>query len=361
MSKRFALFLSFAAAALLIWWNWFTAALPAFPSTKGEAPTASSSPRPSLPPRAVMNIDPKFAGRATNDGTAAKRIEHVVSSQLEHYLARKDFPTLLGKLTQAADDPEALFLRAQILERCARITDANAPRAAPKPVDERRAAFVAGLKADARETAVRLAAYDTVNADPCGDLHLIETSRKELAELRAKASEMKDAAALARDLNCEIFGSIDRANGGRFPEINDTRFDRIRAAMISRNPIAVRTGVGMLANTYRNGAFRLGPDGKPVDPNIMAYVANLMACQFGADCSADVLRACANDGKCNVNSYEDYLAFYQLSPNDAQLAERYREWLTQMIDSGNFSQLQLVQGEQSTDSVRIGSYFSCTN
>ena len=71
------------------------------------------------------------------------------------------------------------------------------------------------------------------------------------------------------------------------------------------------------------------------------------------------MRACANDGKCDVNSYDDYLAYYQLSPSDAQAAEQYRGWLTQMVDAGNFGQLQLIPGEQTMDSVRVGSYFSC--
>lgn len=91
----------------------------------------------------------------------------------------------------------------------------------------------------------------------------------------------------------------------------------------------------------------------------MAYVANVMACQYGADCMVELLRACANDGKCDASSYDDYLAFYQLSPHDAQVAEQYRSWLTQMVDANNFGQVPLVSGEQTTDSVRLGSYFTC--
>lgn len=358
--KRFALLLIVIVGLFVAWWQWGTSGLPASPPKAANSPGTADTP---LPPSAVLSIDPKLGARAPALGTTARRgqLPPAVSPLLADYLARRDFPVLFNRLAQMPDNSEALFLRAQILERCARITDASTPSTPAKSAEERRAVFVARLQPDDRDTPMRIAAYDTVNADPCGELRSIETSRKELADLRIRATEMKDAAALARDLNCEIYGSIDRANGGRFPEINDSRFERIRTAIASRNPIAVRTGVGMLANTFRNGAFRIGPDGKPVDPNVMSHVANLMACQYGADCNTEVLRACVNDGKCNVNSYDDYLAYYQLSPNDAQVAEQYRVWLTQMIDSGDFSRLELSRGEQPMDSARIGSYFSCAN
>jgi len=110
---------------------------------------------------------------------------------------------------------------------------------------------------------------------------------------------------------------------------------------------------------YRNGAFRIGTENKPIDVRTMFHAANLLSWQYGSDCNVDVLRACANDGRCAANNFDDYLAFYELSPYDAQSAESYRALLTQMIDSGDFSGLQLVKGDQPTDSVQSGSYFSC--
>jgi len=358
--KKF-LFLLVVIGLFAAWWQWGTANL-SKPAASAAVPAAAPATpaTTALPPSAVLNIDPKLgagAGVAAVAASSAGKLPSTASPVLTEYMARKDYATLYNKLKGMPDNAEATFLRAQILDRCARKTDAAAGPAGKTP-EERRAALVASLKPDAPDTARRLAAYDAINADPCGELRTVETTAKEIAELRAKAIEQKDAVALARELNCDIFTSAS-ATGNRFPEINDSRVERIRAAMASRNPIAVRAGAGMLANTYRNGTFRIGPDGKAVDPQVMFYTANLLACQYGGDCTTDVLRACASDGKCDASNYNDYLSYYQLSPNDAQVAEQYRAWLTQMIDAGDFSRLQLVPGEQSGERVRLGSYFSC--
>jgi hypothetical protein len=354
-----------AVCAGIAWFQWgANKPLPAQSSSAiASAATASAG---ALPPSSVLKIDPSL-GAKTNVNSAVVtaqsrrgQLPPVISPLLSDYLARKDLPALMAKVSQLPNDGEALFIRAQLLSRCAKRTDISEPPG--KSLEERRAAFVAGLSPTHPETAQRIAAYDAANTDSCGPLRVIETTAKEIAELLARASELKDATALARDVNCEIFASADQSAKGanRAAEITDQRFERVRQAIATRNPIAVRAGVGMLANTYRNGTFRLGNDGVNIDSNSMFHAANILACQYGADCNADVLRACANDGKCRANNYDDYMAYYQLSPNEAQTVEAYRAQLTQMIDSKDFSQLRLIKGDQPTDSVRTGSYFACT-
>lgn len=302
------------------------------------------------------------AGAAGTTTIAPKRgqLPGAVSPLMADYIARKDFPALMTKLSQLPNDAEALYLRAQLLERCANRTDLPANTPKRKTAEERRENFVALLPPNHPDTAQRIAAYDASNGDACGTLRQTETNSKEIADLLARAKELGDPVALARDVNCEIMASADPTPGGaRALEINDARAERIRQAIASRSPQAVRAGVGMLSNTYRNGAFRFGADGAPINQRAMSFVANLLACQYGADCSQDLQRACANDGHCGATSFEDYLTFYQLSPSDAQLVEAYRTQLTQMIDGGDLSALRLVQGDQPTESVRMSSYFSC--
>jgi hypothetical protein len=323
-----------------------------------------------LPPSAVFKIDPRAAGSNAASGGASvsnmnsmKRgqLPSAMSPMLSDFVNRKNLPELLNKVSALPNDAEALYLRAAILSSCAKQTDRPANVPARKSPEERRAAFVASLPANHPDTAARIAAYDAANPDTCGSIRAIEYSQQEIEDLYAKAQALKDPSALARELNCEILATGDpRTNGGaRGVEISDARFDRMRQLIGTRNPIAVRTGVGMLANSYRNGAIRIGADGSPIDQQAMGHVANILACQYGADCNVDVLRACASEGKCGASNYEDYLAFYRLSPAMAQLVDSYRTQLTQMIDANDFSALQMVKGDQPTDSTSLYGYFSC--
>lgn len=366
MKKLFVVALLLVVAGYF-WLQWGSSPDAPVPAAKVGSSDGKAATTGGLPPSAVFRIDPamsgaSLAGAASRAGADAKKgqLPPAVSPMMADYLARKDLPGLMAKVSRLPNDAEALFLRAQILETCALRTDQPAGAPPRKTPAEGRLEFLAKLPPNAPDAAQRTAAYDAAYADVCGPLRSMETTGKEIADFLARAQELKDPTALARDLNCEIFNSIDqKANGSRAAEINDSRFERMRQAIASRNPVAVRVGVGMLANNYRNGAFRIGTENKPIDVRTMFHAANLLSCQYGSDCNVDVLRACANDGRCAANNFDDYLAFYELSPHDAQSAESYRALLTQMIDSGDFSGLQLVKGDQPTDSVRSGSYFSC--
>jgi hypothetical protein len=346
------------------WLQWGSS--PSTVAAKADAKQEKEVANSALPPSAVFRIDPRKSGAPTGGAatTVASprrgQLPGAVSPLMADYIARKDFPGLMTKVSALPNDAEALYLRAQLLERCAIRTDVPANAARRKTAEERRQTFVASLPPNHPDTPQRITAYDSANGDACGTLRQTETTGKEIAELLARAKELKDPVALARDVNCEIMGTADPTPGGaRALEINDARAERIRQAIASRNPQAVRAGVGMLSNTYRNGAFRFGADGVPINQRAMSFVATILACQYGADCNAELQRACANEGHCGAGTFEDYLAFYQLSPSDAQLVEAYRTQLTQMIDRGDLSALQLIQADQPTESVRVGSYFSC--
>ena len=201
-------------------------------------------------------------------------------------------------------------------------------------------------------------AFDIVNQDCCGDLKNTQTTKAEIAALYAKATTDKDATALARDLNCELANTADpSANSSRALSITPAQFEHLQQSMRSKSPAAVRIGVGMLGNTYRNASISIGD--RLADSQALHHAANILACQYGDDCTSFPLRACAREGRCATSNYEDYLAFYDLSPNAAQRVEEYRTEFTRMIESGDFSSLRLTPGDQNTDSVRTASFFRC--
>jgi hypothetical protein len=362
--KKVFVILVLGVVAAFVWKTWpnlrtaGSSASAPFGAEKGVAKSDA------LPPSAALKIDPKAASVAPAGAVRVQRgvLPSQVTPLMEAYLSKKDWPGLMAKIVASPESGEGAYLRANLLEICATKTDDPSNAKPRKSRDERRAAFLSSLPTNHPENDLRINAWDTANPlDNCKTLHEIKTTRKEIAELYSRAKELNDPVALARELNCEIFATDDpiKNSGLRGHEINDSRDARIRASIASRNPDAVRAGVGMLANTYRNGAFRFANDGSNVNQAVMHHAANLLACQYGADCAGLVQAACYQEGKCNANSYEDYLAFYALSPNDAQTVEAYRQRLTQMIDANDFSGLRLIKGEQPTDSVRGGSYFIC--
>ncbi len=363
--KKLLAILILGVVAALAWKTWSDSTALSSSAKAVRSAEAGAAKSDALPPSAVFKIDPRL-GAPTGASSAvisAKRgqLPAQLSPLMADYIAKKDFPALMSKVSQMPDDGEANYIRAQLLNSCATKTDADANAKPRKSRVDRRAEFVASLRPNHPDTPLRINAWDLANPDACGSLRDLKTTKKEIADLLARAEELKDASALARELNCEIIATNNPATNpdARGVEINDSRTERIRQAIASRKPDAVRAGVGMLANTYRNGAFRVGSEGAFVDQSAMHHVANLLACQYGGDCVSGVHRACANEGRCATNNFEDYLAYYELSPSAAQLVERYRDQLTRMIDSNDFSQLQLVKGDQPTDSVRVGSYFQC--
>ena len=359
--KKLVVFVVSMLAILIVWQIMSSTSL--HPAALAVAENEDKVATGALPPSAVLKIDPRVrASGAASSGrnTTDVQLPSTVSPLLGDFIARKDYAALMAKVSQLPNDPEATFLRAQLLQRCATQTDAVTDAKPQKTRDERRATFVASLSPGHPDTQQRIAAYDSVNMDVCGELRSLQTTSKEIGELTARAIDLKDPAALAFDAACETFAANGpNSTGRRAPEINSSRAERFRQALASRNPIAVRTAVGMLGNSYSNGAFRIGTDGALVDPHAMSIVATILGCQYGADCGIELQRACANEGKCGANNFEDYLSYYRLSPSDAQTVESYRAQLTQMIDSGNFSQLQLVMGDQPTDSVWLNIFHSC--
>lgn len=311
-----------------------------------------------LPPSAVLKIDPRAVSTATGASTTVRsQALAKLSPLMQAYVERKNLPDVFRQAQALPESGEAAFIKAEILALCATPTDAAAgpPRTS---FDERRKSFVAALPVNHPDNTMRINAFEIVNQDRCGDLKNMRITKAEIAALYDKASETKDATALARDLNCELSNTSDPAkNGSRALSITPEQFARLQQTMRSKSPAAIRVGVGMLGNTYRNGSISVGD--RLADSQALHHTANLLACHYGDDCSGFALRACARDGKCATANYEDYLAFYDLSPNAAQRVEEYRAEFTRMIESGDFSTLRLTPGEQNTDNVSTRSYFRC--
>jgi hypothetical protein len=357
-----------AVAMLAVgWWMGRGTALNV-PATSAaqSAPKSDRTPvdaQAQLPVNAVLRVSPKMSAaistpsRAISEQTNAKA--HL-SPMMHAYLEGRDWPGLYAQAVQGGDAPEAIAMRLALLERCATVTDRASPEKPEKSKEERRAAFVAGLSPTSPETHARIAAYDALAVDACQNLKDTKITKAEIAELRAKAEASGDPVATFRKIDCESYKSRDPSKPElRAQAISEEQFAAVKKAIASKNPSALRPAVGFLQNTFRNAAVHFGPDQEKIDPRITFAVADILGCQYGGNCERNLQRVCAYEGKCSVSNYSDYLGFYELSPYAAQKAEAYRLQFTQMIESGDFSQLTIKMGEQDLQSVTSGSYFSC--
>jgi hypothetical protein len=349
------------------WWMGRGTALNA-PATSAaqSAPksnSASVDAQVRLPVNAVLRVSPKMSvtnnasARAISEQTSAKA--HL-SPMMRAYVEGRDWPGLYAQALQGGDAPEAIAMRLALVERCATVTDRASPERPEKSKEERRAAFVAGLPPTHPETPARIAAYDALAVDACQNLKDTKITKAEIAELRAKAEASGDPVSTIRKIDCESHKSRDPSKPElRAQAISEEQFAAVKKVIASKNPSALRPAVGFLQNTFRNAAVYLGPDQEKIDQRITFAVADILGCQYGGNCERNLQRVCAYQGKCSVSNYADYLGFYELSPYAAQKAEAYRLQFTQMIESGDFSQLTIKMGEQDMQSVTSGSYFSC--
>jgi hypothetical protein len=251
-------------------------------------------------------------------------------------------------------------LQAEILSSCAKRVPAPGAATPPKTEsrDERRAKFLASLAPNDPQTEKRLAAWEQVSGIGvgCGEAAQIDYNATDIGKLLEAAGAAGDVRAkawlLAKQMqdDREAAGRKSSAAGGppgpTGYELTDAQFSTIRNLLASQDPLVIAEFRNILASTIDGGSLRIGPDQIAIDHHAMNNALALVACDFGAPCgpdSATLLAECAMQGRCSANNLYDHTLYYGVSPYGAQLAEQYRQWLGQMISSGDMSQLNLIR------------------
>jgi hypothetical protein len=326
----------------------------------GNAPAATSAATgEKLSAASVLKIDPKVRSVAAAAPIAPKV---VASSDTLQFREKKDWPQLYQRLKNGPQTAEALHLQAELLDRCAKRPPPTDGKPAPDSREVRREKFVQTLAGTEAQRATRLKAYDTINVDACGELRAIEHSKDEVARLRKAAAEAGDARARARQISDEIFKAYDESNKPR-PDgsppptgfaVTDAQWAGMRDALATGDPGAVDELRGILASTLADASIRIGPDKEPIDHRAFWNAWGLAACDLGQNCGSEnpqLLSACAHQNQCGSASVQDHTFYYDSSPYTAQLVERYRMMIADMVRTGNFDNLNLVRGPQGRQST----------
>ena len=307
---------------------------------------------------AAASLAPTAPLGSTTQSSVAKSTQANALSTLRQSFQKS--PSLSGVYRQASalDTGEAAFIKARILQDCAKIVDTESKRSYT-PVEERRKAFLASLPLNGADNAMRISAFDKLFSDRCGELRNLQVTRSEVAALFEKAAQANEPAAVARDAQCNIESTYDKDSPG-FPTMSITaeQFAKLPQLLRSKDPAAISAGIALLGNTYRNATIHV--NGRSLEAESLMHASELIACQYGADCNRWALAGCAMQGKCALGNYNDYLAYYELSPSSAQHVEEYRTAFTRMIETADFSTLTFTPVQTNSEVGATGITLSCS-
>lgn len=302
-----------------------------------------------LPTDAVLSIAP---GIAPARPASAARLSPLVAE----FTTAKSLKGLYERLDKSsARTPEENWVLAEVLERCAKITEQKAERGPRWALggEESRQRFIASLSERDPNRAKRIAAFEEMNHDLCAGVADVEVSLKDirkLVELGAAGGDPKARAALVqRDLRDAMFGPDGSKipDPGKLPEISDAQIETLKQAVASRDPNALLTAVSVLAMPLANLSLRTGSNELPVDRGALYGAATLTACELGYPCGADsrtLLQACAMRGLCGANDYREYLFYYGNPPSTSQLIGDYQAGLSRAVQGGDWSYFTFHRG-----------------
>ncbi len=323
-----------------------------------SADNKSAAPAEKLGASAVLKIDP-----ATPSAYRAppKIALPAPSPAIQAWRDHKDWPGLYKQL--AAMNPpsaEGQYLMAEMLSACGKRGQSN-PQAG---IEQRRNNFIASLPPKDPNLEKRKAAFEQLNAERCGELAQIPFDEAVIKQLLDASSAGGDPRARAWQLAQEITQAMDgerqKDSGQRrsgYP-VTDAQFATMRELLATQDPGVISEFRNIMASTLAGAALRIGPNQEAIDSQAMYHALGLVACDFGAPCGAntsDLLSACALSARCDTGNLYDYTYYYGVSPYAAQLVERYRDYLTQMISTGNMSNLNMVTVPQSQNVSIFGS------
>ena len=354
--KRFALaFLLFATFLAAAWIALRPPELPDLPAPPASASVAMPGPKPvaasvlpaKLDASSVLSIDPRSK-------SAAKPMLAPRSTLYREYLGAKSYRGLYDRLKNwpEGQTPEGWYVQYEILRKCATITDRTSRAPIVRGTEQKREEFLAALAPTDPLRDKRIAAYEEVSANRCAGMEGVTITQADLNKMLASAAAGGDPKAQALTIEQQLWAER-RAAGpqGRWGRdsvtISDAQVDQLRQVALSRDPEALVIAGRVLANSWHEFSLRIGPENQLVEQRAFMQAWQLLACDYGYPCGSDnnrVLSGCAYQGHCDTQTLGDYLFYYGSTPHDSQLMSQYREILRTAIETGNWSQLNVVRG-----------------
>jgi hypothetical protein len=324
---------------------------PPGPLTDAISKELAHAPRGTLRPDAVLAIAPKRLAKP-NEAPADSRL----SPLLREYQKAKELKPLYERLSRLQHpNGEERWMLASILQRCARIADDEPDRIKRGKIGDAgaRERFLASLPDKDPRRDQRIAAFDQMNYDSCGDLTQLEVKRKDIRDLLAAGAAQGDPKARVAMVQQSI-SDQQRGPDGKWrydqtkpPVIDDAQIQALKDAVSSGDPYAMRQAMGMLGGSqYGNFSLRLADD-TPLNYGALFLAGFLVSCDYGAQCGADsdwLQHACAMNGQCDTANLRDYLMYYGATPATSQSMAQYETAIRNAAATGDWSFFRFYPG-----------------
>jgi hypothetical protein len=355
MSVRwFAVLLALAAFGAGAWMLLRPPEMPPFPTAIAPAAEPAQPARaPSssgLAASAVLKIDPRHRSAGANVRVAKASLHG-------EYLKAKNLRSLYDRLKATAEGqtPEGQYLLYEIARRCATVTGGNVRRPFTRQLPNRDE-FVNNLAASDPMRDKRIAAFDEIDTKRCAGFDGVTITQAELNGLLASAVNGGDAKARALAIEQSLWAQ--RREGVRMDQVSlsDAQVSDLKQILGTRDPGAMVVAGRILSNTWGDLTVRIDPDGAVVEPRAFFNAWQTLACDYGYPCGSDnqrVLTECALNGHCQAQSLQDYLYYYGGSPHDSQLVAQYEQVLRNAVETGDWSQVNVVRGPRPNTGQRF--------
>lgn len=326
------------------------------PSAMMEKEKATVTVKRRMAPDVVLNIVPG----AASGGTRVPAKPAPATPLMQEFREARSFKALLDRLDAVPQrGPEEDFVLAEILSRCARITDRKnvRPRTAADREQER-ARFLSTISDKDPGRPTRIAAYGRLMNDPCVGIEAQATEAR-LRELLERSAAGGDPKARARIVEKELWANLAAAQERMVadpaamrtvrvgPDITDAQVETLRQAAQSNDLHAFQIAGRVFSSTLANLVLRGGPDEAHVDVRLLGDAWALAACDLGAACDHESSRlqsACAYEGNCGAQDYREHLFFAVHSPQQSQRVNDYYTNLLAAARSGNWSYFTFHRG-----------------
>lgn len=330
------------SAAFAAWWLQGGAPpVTAEITATSDSAMASTSGPASPPPPAQPGADPPRRVVAAAPPRVLPR------TLFGDFLSAKHYRDIYDRLQASPEGklPEGQLVLYEILRQCANITEGRR-FASVRPTTPKRDDFLAGLAPNDPLREKRVAAFDDFTVNRCAGFEGVSITQAELTRMLQDAAAAGDPRARAMAIEQELW-QARRTSGDSRATLTDAQIDGLKQSLATRDPEAMRVAGRVLATTWSDYGLRMGPDQLPIEPRPFMNAWLVLACEYGAPCGSDtprMLQACALQGHCDAMSYPDYLMQYASTPHDTNLTSQYRGILRHALESGDWSQLNVVRG-----------------
>lgn len=295
--------------------------------------------------------------RIESSSSGSTSARHEVSPLHREFRQTKDYFSFFKSL-EGRTDPESLFYKASVLDRCRRW--ANSPTA--DTTDQRIKKFNASVTGPYKD--IRQA----INAKLLAEAPVSRCANFKSAISEAEVDAAYDAAAKAGDIR----GQLDRLHrtllsgaestkvpAQGVPFTPDAKVDQVlpagpseadvallKQALASKDPVQIEAAGPLLSAKYRDYELKFG-DGNGLVGIPDYFLWRSVACHYAGGCGSDSYffqQNCAVNGRCDVSSFDEQLQRYIFNEADWRNFQLYRATLINAIDTQDWSLLQERRG-----------------